>query len=199
MNWLRYFIYLLLLNEFLLYQPLCAQDTTKQVTRSALIKTNVAGPFSVLLEIPVVPLRSVQLSVQSSKSSLFSITRYFSLTADYRFYVGKVTPTARRPAPNGLYWGPYLKYRTVANEHTGNTYATLYSTTTYSMIGGGAVIGSQFINRWGLSIDAFMGLGYFPIISHQTTIDISTPYPPQPKPKDYQLDIRPGICIGLAF
>lgn len=67
------------------------------------------------------------------------------------------------------------------------------------MFGGGVVAGKQFINRWGLTIDAFFGIGYFPIISSQVTVNIPTYRPDEAKPQDYQLDIRPGVCVGFAF
>ncbi|MBD2752336.1 hypothetical protein [Spirosoma validum] len=188
--------FLWLLSQPLLITPLRAQDSIRRVTRPVVIKTNLTGPFSGLVEIPVMLRRSIQISVQGVRLGLFDRSRFFSLTADYCFYIKKTASTVRRPAPRGFYVGPYLKYRTVKEEKIGIFASTPNRITTYSMFGGGAVTGAQFINRWGLTIDAFLGVGYFPIIDSQVTLNT---YSTEPKPQDYQLDIRPGICIGFAF
>lgn len=205
MNRICCFIDLLLLSALLVAQPLSAQDSTRQYLRPALVKTNLLGPFSLLVEVPTTARRSVQISVQRSRFRLFSEYRSFSITPEYRFYLSKLAATGRRPAPKGFYVSPYLKYRTVADESIGLfSNRTLY-TVFYKMAGGGAVAGSQFISRGGFTLDAFVGVGYFPRVTYRITVPYDSSYqnsysrPPEARPQEYRLDLRVGLCIGLAF
>lgn len=113
-------------------KPLSIQDSVK-LTRPAVLKTNVFGPFSFFVEVPTAPKQSVQLSTQVVNFNFFDNTRFFSLTLDYRFYLNKLLPSARRPAPNGFYVSPYLKFRTVTHEAIGLFYGTLLSTDAYTL------------------------------------------------------------------
>ena len=178
--------------------PLLAQDSMQQHIRLVLVKTNLAGPFSLFIEVPTTPRQSMQFSAQRINFSLFSTTRIFNFTPEYRFYRSKLLPSARRPAPKGLYVGPYLKYRYVADEHIGILSGSKYATVTYSMFGGGAVAGAQFISRGGFVLDAFLGAGYFPLMQYEITTERSTVRPPEAQPQRYRFDLRVGLCIGLA-
>ncbi len=199
MNRHRCLIYLFLLNGLLTSLPLSAQDTTVLYRRPSLVKTNLAGPFSLFVEVPTAPRQSVQISLQRINFSLFSTSRIFNVTPEYRFYLSKQLPSARRPAPKGLYVSPYLKYRYVAEEATGFFSGSKLSTVAYSMFGGGVVAGAQFISRGGFVLDAFLGAGYFPLIQYDVTTEQTAYRPPETHPERYQVDVRVGLCIGLAF
>lgn len=180
---------------------LYAQDSSRQLMRPALVKTNLLGPFSLFLEIPTAPRQSLQFSAQRVNFVFFGTTRIFSLTPEYRFYLSKRQPSARRPAPKGFYVSPYLKFWTVVDEPRGlfASSSRTYGEVSYSMFGGGVVVGLQFINRWGFTLDGFLGGGYFPVMSYRATTFNSAYSLPQPHPQDYRADVRVGLCIGLAF
>ncbi len=192
-------IYLLLLYSLLMAQPLCAQDSTQQYLRPALVKTNLAGPFSLFVEVPTTARQSVQLSVKRLTFGLFGRATYFSITPEYRFYLSKQSPSARRPAPKGFYVSPYLRYQSVVDERIGLLSSSKYGTVFYSMFGSGAVAGAQFISRGGFVVDAFLGAGYFPLMQYRATTERTTYRPPEPRPQEYRFDLRVGLCIGLAF
>ncbi len=176
-----------------------AQDSTRQYLRPGLIKTNLTGPFSLLIEVPTANRQSLQLSAKYLTWGLFGKATYVNITPEYRFYLSKQPPSARRPAPKGLYVGPYLRYQSVVEEHIGILASQRYGTVFYSMFGGGAVVGTQFISRGGFVLDSFLGAGYFPLMPYRITTERTTYRPPDAKPETYRFDLRLGLCIGLAF
>ncbi|GAB3549999.1 hypothetical protein [Spirosoma fluminis] len=176
-----------------------AQDSTQRYLRPALVKTNLTGPFSLLVEVPTVHQQSLQLGAKSLTWGLFGKSTFFNITPEYRFYLSKQPPSAHRPAPKGFYVSPYLRYQSVVEEHIGILGSQKYGTVFYSMFGGGAVIGTQFISRGGFVLDAFLGAGYFPLMQYRITTERTTYYPLDAKPEDYRFDLRLGLCIGLAF
>lgn len=198
MNLLRLLTCLLLLSYLLSIRPVFAQDSVQLFIRPALIKTNLVGPFSLFIEAPTASRQSLQVSAQRINFSLFNTSRIFNLTPEYRFYLSKIVPTARRPAPKGLYLSPYLKYRYVTDEIKSFFYSNTLYTVSYSMAGGGLVVGAQFINSWGFALDAFVGGGYFPLMSYSVSQENTAYRSAEPKPQDYRVDLRIGICIGLA-
>lgn len=200
-NQLRYLMYLLL-TGFLAGQPLSAQDTTGQFVRPAVLKTNLAGPISLILEVPTTNRQSLQVGVQYFSINFWGRTRHFSLTPAYKFYLSKSAGSARRPAPKGLYLSPYFRYRSVRDEVGGFWFEdehTPSGTVSYNIFGTGAIVGAQFINRWGLTFDGFLGGGYNPLTSYRV-IQYDPPNPPPaPDPNWLRYDIRIGLCIGIAF
>ena len=176
MNRLRYPLYPLLLSSLLAGGPLLAQDSTRQFVRPALLKTNLLYPLGLSVEVPTTPRQSFQFSThyygittESWFGTGFTKERYFNLIPEYRFYVSRAAPSARRPAPKGLYLGLYLRYLQ-HNTFNYDTYTgrvrprSSYSTSSF---GGGAVAGVQFIMWGGFVIDGFLGGGYFPVVNYQ--------------------------------
>lgn len=200
MNQLRHLIGLLVLSGLLVGRPLLAQDTMSRFVRPALVKTNLAGPISLFLEVPTTARQSLQLSAQHlNMKLLFDRVRLFSITPAYKFYLSKSAGSARRPAPKGLYLSPYLRYRWMESEVSESWWSPASGRVAYAMFGGGVVVGAQFISRWGLTLDGFLGGGYNPLVSYWLVQE----YPPNPPPKsqlqDLRYDVRVGLCIGFAF
>lgn len=200
MSRLRYLICPLLLSGLLVGRPLLAQDSTRQFVRPALLKTNLAGPISLFLEVPTTARQSLQVSVHYlNMEFLFDRARLFNITPSYKFYLSKSVGSARRPAPKGLYLSPYLKYRWIESEMRESWWSPASGRVAYSMLGGGVVVGAQFINRWGLTLDGFLGGGYNPLTSYRIIQEYPPNPPPKPQLRDLRYDLRVGLCIGFAF
>ncbi|MBC7923193.1 MAG: hypothetical protein H7Z75_19105 [Ferruginibacter sp.] len=179
-----------------------AQDSTATYYRPIVFKTNLSGPFSLLVEGQVAPRKSLQFSVQRINVDLFGFNKFFSFTPEFKFYLSKRTSTERRPRPSGFYVSPYLKYRHVYQISRGSTSGSRLSEVSYHLLGGGTIVGRQVIFRGGFALDAFLGGGYFPIAGGRQTYgrdDGNGPYREEIRPQDFQADIRVGICIGYAF
>jgi len=69
------------------------------------------------------------------------------LTPEYRFYV-------KKNAIDGFYVAPYFRYQRYSLEAKDNSKAT------YSAIGGGAILGRQWIFSSGFTLDFFFGENY---------------------------------------
>lgn len=205
MNRFRYLICPLLLSGLLAGRPLLAQDTTRQFMRPALLKTNLLYPFMLSVEVPTTPRQSFQFNahyfgMKGTSSMLFTPGTQFSrernvnITPEYRFYLSRSTGSARRPAPRGLYLGPYLtyhyEYQFTSTKWQGTT-GINERTESISSFGGGVVVGVQFITRGGFVIDGFLGRGYFPVVNYQPTQENIL--------NRDQNDFRFGLSIGGAF
>lgn len=202
MNRLRYLTRSLLLSGLLAGGPLLAQDTTRQFVRPAVLKTNLGEPISLVLEVPTTNRQSLQVSAQYFGIDLFSRVRSFSMTPAYKFYLTKSAGSARRPAPKGFYLSSYLRYRWIESEGYRSWGSDAYAVRISSTFGGGVVMGAQFINRWGFTLDGFLGGGYNPLKSYQVTWYnlYNSPNPPRTPDSNWlRYDIRIGLCIGIAF
>ena len=198
MNRLRYLIGLLLLSGLLAGRPLLAQDTVRQFVRPTLLKTNLGEPISLVLEAPTANRQSLQVGVQYFGINFLGRIRLLNLTPAYKFYLSKSVGSERRPAPKGLYLSPYLRYHRFKTE-TDGWWTNESSTTIRSMFGGGVVVGAQFINWSGLTLDGFFGGGYS-FLLHYRVIQYNPPNPPPTTDPNWpRYNIRIGLCIGVAF
>lgn len=183
--------------------PVHAQDTVATYRRPTLFKTNLLGPFSLLVEGRVAPRKSVQLGVQRVNFGLLGTdNKFFSLTSEFKFYLSRRASTERRPYPKGFYLSPYLKYRNVREVSESWLFCTncgnRISEFSYNMLGGGAIAGAQVIFRKGFTLDAFLGGGYFPLMGYKSVYIAPNTYDDADR-EVYRIDIRVGFCLGYAF
>ncbi len=195
---LRYLMCQLLLSGLLAGGPLLAQDSTRQFVRPTVLKTNLGEPISLVLEAPTVARQSLQVGVQYFGIGFFGRVRLLNLTPAYKFYLSKSVGSARRPAPKGFYLSPYLRYHRFKTETDGG-WTNEFSITTRSMFGGGVVVGAQFINQSGLTLDGFFGGGYN-FLPRYRVIQSNAQNPPSTTDPNWpRYTIRIGLCIGVAF
>lgn len=176
------------------------QDSDVNFNRPHILKTNLAGPFSLYYEMQVQPKQSVQLSINRINYGLFfsGDIKYFALTSAFNFYfIGKKS-SKRRPYPSGFYLSPYLRYVNAREVNTGYIFNAKTSEVAYNLFGGGGMAGYQVIFGNGLALDFFAGAGYLPV-STSRTIGTQLNYQTEVKTDDYKTDIRLGVCIGFAF
>lgn len=176
------------------------QDSVAGYNRPNIIKTNLAGPFSLLYEAQVLPRQSLQVSInRSNVEFLGDDDKFFILTGAYKFYFSKKESTKHRPHPAGFYVSPYLRYVNVHNISSGLFSGSKLSEVAYNLFGGGATVGYQLIFRKGLTLDFFAGGGYLPFSSSKVVYTYNNTYIADVNPNNYKADFRLGLCIGYAF
>ncbi len=175
-------------------------DSVAVYSRPNIVKTNLAGLFSLFYEAQVHPKRSLQLSMNRADIGfLWDDTKYFSLIPAFKFYVSKKAGSQRRPSPSGFYISPYLRYVNVRDIGGGFFSDRKLYEVAYNLFGGGVVAGYQVIFRKGLTLDFFGGGGYLPLNSSKVIYTYTRDYEVNVSPEDYKTDIRIGLCIGYAF
>lgn len=175
-------------------------DSVAVYSRPNIIKTNLAGIFSLFYEAPVHPKRSLQISINRADIGfLWDDTKYFSLTPAFKFYMSKKAGSQHRPSPSGFYVSPYLRYVNIRDIGNGFFSDRKLYEVAYNFFGGGVVAGCQRIFRKGLTLDFFVGGGYLPLSASKVLYTYTSNYDVDVSPDDYKADIRIGLCIGYAF
>ena len=82
------------LSAMLTSLPLSAQGTTRQYVRPIVVKTNLAGPSSLFVDVPTTTRQRVQVSLQRINFGLFGISRIFRVAPEYKFRLPKQPPSA---------------------------------------------------------------------------------------------------------
>jgi hypothetical protein len=151
------------------------------------IKINIFSPiaktFNIQYERKVSASSSLQLGFYYSGFSIDN-TKFsgFGLTPEYRFYLSDTE------APHGVYVAPFVRYQnfSVTNGPDKGTLTT---------VGGGLIIGKQWIFKEKIALDIFIGPKYssrnVKVTSGTDTFDTGN-----------GLDgfgVRAGVCFGLAF
>lgn len=179
------------LKPILLCALFCAGVTTG-FSQSNAIKINILSPI----------LNTINLSYEhalNESSSLqlgfyytgvkISDLKYagFGITPEYRFYLSET------PAPDGVYLAPFVRYQSVKLTETTSTYEA-----NLTAIGGGVIIGKQWLFKQKITLDIFLGPSYN---SGSTEVkdtgngsgDVSV------SGAFDGFGLRAGITLGLAF
>ena len=154
-----------------------ASNTVKINPISALLRTG-----SVFYEHKLSEKTSVQLGAAFTGLKLGD-TKFtgFSVTPEYRFY-------PKASALSGVYLGPYARYQNFTVKDDTNTGS-------YSSIGGGVVIGRQWVYKSGFVLDLFFGPSYN---AGKVKADDGSDEPEVSGSID-GFGIRTGILIGFGF
>lgn len=176
-----------------------SDDTDTVYYRSNVLKTNIAGLFSLYYEVKIQPKTSLQFGVNLFNISFFGNgARYFALTPSVKFYLTRNENLEIRNGPSGFYISPYLRYINVLETDDDFIFRSSRSEVSYNRLGAGAVAGYQFVFRHGLALDFFGGAGYLPIGSYKIT-HRDPGFPSSYHINTYKWDVRLGICLGIAF
>ena len=176
-------------------------DSVVRFNRPHIIKTNLAGPFSLYYEMQLKTRQSLQLNVNRASYGVLlgGDIKYFALTAAYKFYLSKKDSDLRRPGPAGFYLSPYVRYVNARDVTTGFiAIDEKRSEMAYNLFGAGGVAGYQLIFRKGFTLDFFAGAGYLPLATSKVVYQYPG-YLARVKTDDYKLDVRIGVCVGFAF
>lgn len=157
--------------------------------QSNVIKINILSPVvktaSVFFEHALADNKSAQLGFFYTGASIGD-TKFtgFGITPEFRFYLGETS------APQGFFFAPYLRYQnfTLTEDFTS-------SKATLSNIGGGLLIGKQWIFNERITVDAFLGPNYakgdIKVESGSETAFETGVF--------NGFGIRLGLTVGLAF
>jgi hypothetical protein len=155
----------------------------------SVVKINIFSPIvrtaSVFFEQAVSQDKSLQLGVfytgYSSQGTRFS---GYGITPEFRFYLSSTN------APQGAYIAPYLRYQsfTLTDKETDGK-------GTYASMGGGLLVGKQWILKDKISVDAFIGPAY-----NSGKVKVTAG-------EDHDFDlgglggftVRPGFTFGYKF
>ncbi|GCC52189.1 DUF3575 domain-containing protein [Chryseotalea sanaruensis] len=169
-----------LLSLFLIPTLMSAQENT--------FKINILSPIFKTLNLQY----EHKIKENSSVQLGFFYTGYsvgetsfsgFGITPEYRFYLSSTE------APQGVYVAPFLRYQSfnLSEESTD-------SEATFTTIGGGAIIGKQWIFKEKVVLDLFIGPAYnsgsVDVKSGTDSFDVGT---------FDGFGLRTGFCLGIAF
>jgi hypothetical protein len=161
-------------------------------TRAVAQKGNV---LKINIFSPIAKTFNIQYERKVSSSSSFQLGFYYSgfsitetdfsgigITPEYRFYLSDTE------APNGVFVAPFIRYQnfSVSNGTDKGTLTTL---------GGGLIIGKQWIFKEKVALDIFIGPKYS---SRNVTVTSGTDTFDTGKGLD-GFGVRAGVCFGLAF
>lgn len=194
-------IFLLLSISSISYAQLSEEEKLatldNESNRKHIIKTNLLSLLTRSASLAYEQALSKSLSIQAggyySQSKMLSGAQRISTTLELRKYISK-----QENAIVGLYLAPYLKYQQIKDkpeDFSGNITATV----TIHTIGGGLLIGRQWIAKKGFSVDIYGGAGFNPNV-HYTNLqilDVSEPY--TFSRSRWQRDLRLGMVIGYGF
>ncbi|MCX7636308.1 MAG: DUF3575 domain-containing protein [Cyclobacteriaceae bacterium] len=108
----------------------------------------------------------------------------FGITPEYRFYLSETE------APEGVYAAPFVRYQSFTVENTDTS-----GTGKFSAIGGGLILGKQWIFKEKIALDAFLGPAYYSGKVEADSGDES----------DFDVGffdgfgLRFGVCFGVKF
>ncbi|MCB2378383.1 DUF3575 domain-containing protein [Hymenobacter sp. BT635] len=191
------------MKKLLLAAAIVAGSSSSALAQSNVVKVNIISPLvktgSFFFEHKLNDNSSVQLGALVTSWKIED-TRFsgFAITPEYRFYLSE-----KNPAPNGFYVGPFLRYQnlTVTDKFTyGDTNGSMQTEEVeakLNTIGGGVVVGRQWIFKERFALDIFLGPSY-------NTGDLkvqTTGTDPETFDADTFLGfgIRTGITFGIAF
>ncbi|WP_161599570.1 DUF3575 domain-containing protein [Hymenobacter nivis] len=134
--------------------------------QSNIVKVNVLSPLvhtgSFFYERQLTVASSLELGgLFTSWTVLDTKITGFALTPEYRFYL-----SANKPALQGFYVGPFLRYQNLtlkndyeAYDENGNA-TTQTNEAALNTFGGGVVVGHQWVFKQRFALDAFLGPSY---------------------------------------
>jgi hypothetical protein len=160
-----------------------------QTMAQNVVKANILSPVfktgSFFYERGISENKSFQVGVYFTGYKLGDVRlRGYGITPEFRYYLSATE------APEGVYIAPYARYQSFSL-----TEATSTGKGKYSSVGGGVLIGKQWIFKNLISLDTFIGPGYN---AGSVKVDVG---------EEESLDvgslggfgIRTGITLGLKF
>ena len=169
--------------------PSFSQDKTDVSTEKNVLKVNtlslIIGTGSLFYERKVSEMTSLQLGVgylgYKVSDAKFS---GLILTPEFRIY-------PKKDAIDGFYLAPYLRYMNFTAKNTTNT-----DKGTLTIMGGGLLLGRQWITKSGFTMDLFFG-GHYGSASVKATSGGDTGWVDSNFFSGFK--VRVGFSLGFAF
>ena len=196
------------MKKILLAAACMAASSTVALAQNNVVKVNILSPLvktgSFFYEHKLNDNSSLQLGALFTSWSIdgndTKVTG-FALTPEYRFYLSE-----KSSAPEGFYVGPFVRYQNLTLKSTyedysydnnGNpTTSTQTDEASLNTLGGGVVVGRQWIFKERFALDLFLGPSY-----NGGSIKVkSSSYAGSFDPGPFDgFGIRTGVTFGLAF
>lgn len=192
------------MKKILLAAVLFAGSASAASAQSTVIKANIFSPLvktgSFFVEHQVGAHSSIQLGGLFTKWGGDNTTLSgFALTPEYRLYL-----SANKPALQGFYVGPFMRYQNLtlsslyeSLDDNGNL-TTDKAEAALNTLGGGVVVGHQWLFKRRFSLDMFLGPSY-----NGGTIKVKDSGSGTTASFDAGVfngfGIRSGVTFGLAF
>lgn len=153
----------------------------------SIVMVNILSPlartFSGFYERKIAPNASVQLGLSYTGARLDEVQlRGWSVAPEFRYYAGK------KEAMEGFYVAPFLR---IGNFEVSEDFAKADLNT----IGGGLLVGNQWIFSKGLTLDIFLGPSYS---SGNLKLTEGEAEPDTPGSIN-GFGLRAGVTLGIAF
>lgn len=153
----------------------------------SIVKVNILSPlvrtFSGFYERKIAPSASVQLGLSYTGAEIDDVQlRGWSIAPEFRFYAGK------KEAMEGIYVAPFVR---IGNFEVSDELAKADLRT----LGGGLIVGHQWIFTKGLTLDVFLGPSYS---SGKLKLTEGQSEPDTPGSVD-GFGLRSGVTLGFAF
>lgn len=171
----------------LLLATIATASFAQEPERKNNIKVNLISPlvrtFSGFYERKISPSSSLQLGVSYTGAELDEVKlRGWSVTPEFRYYA------TQKGAMQGFYVAPFMRYGNFEVDDK-------ISKGDLKTIGGGLLVGNQWIFGKGISLDLFIGPSYnvgdLKITSGDTDPDV---------PASFEgFGVRAGVTLGIAF
>lgn len=153
----------------------------------SIVKVNILSPlvrtFSGFYERKIAPHASVQLGLSYTGANLDDVRlRGWSIAPEFRYYAGK------KEAMEGIYVAPFMRF---GNFEVSDDLAKA----DLRSIGGGLLVGHQWIFNKGLTLDIFLGPSYS---SGNLKLTEGQTEPDTPGSIN-GFGLRTGVTLGFAF
>ncbi|MGE0589397.1 MAG: DUF3575 domain-containing protein [Cyclobacteriaceae bacterium] len=160
------------------------------------ILTSNAQVLKINILSPIVKTFNVQYEQAVSASSSFQLgffytgfdsdgTKFsgFGITPEYRFYLSDTD------APQGVYVAPFLRYQNFKLEEE-----VTASEGDFTAIGGGLILGKQWIFKEKIALDLFIGPAYY-----SGSVDVTSGSDTFDTGAFDGFGLRTGLCFGFKF
>jgi hypothetical protein len=195
---------LLSLIWFLVYTTAQAQaeeeivaSLNNESNKKHIVKTNLLSTLtraaSLSYENVLGNKSSIQAGAYYGKSQMLGGIERVSFTTEYRKYF-----SSQKNPLVGMYLAPYLKYQQLTDREEGRSDELTAQAEIHTM-GGGLLIGRQWIAKKGFTVDMYAGAGYNPHVKLQSLQVFDQSYAYTFSERRWQRDIRLGMVIGLAL
>ncbi len=165
----------------------CLLAAANTVQAQSVVKINIFSPIvrtiNVQFEQAINEESSFQLGFFYTGFSAESTTwRGFGITPEYRFYLSQTA------APEGVFVAPFLRYQSITIEDS-----DLDESGKLSGIGGGVIIGKQWVFKDKITLEAFIGPAYYSgSVKDNNNADLDTG-------SFDGFGVRTGVTFGFKF
>lgn len=162
--------------------------TTMATANAQVLKINILSPIVKTLNVQYEQVISASSSFQlgafyTGASSSGTTFKGFGITPEYRFYLSE------SEAPQGVYVAPFVRYQNFTlTEDSSSSEGTL------STVGGGLILGKQWVFKERVVLDIFIGPAY-----SSGSVKVKSGTDSFDTGAFDGFGVRTGLCFGIKF